>query len=147
MTVRTLRYHEEIGLLSPESRTDAGHRQDGPEALEQLYKISMLRRLGLPLDAIRAGLRAEGTDGTDLRSLMTEHLATVENRLAAETRLRARLATLVGTLETTEDASGVLLNVLEDMTMLEATLERRIYREYGAIDLGGLLWSFMKPLG
>jgi DNA-binding transcriptional MerR regulator len=123
MTIRALHYYEEVGLLTPTARTDAGHRLYGPAAVERLYRISLLRQLGLPLDRIRASL---ATDGTSLRSLMTEHLATIETRLADEHRLRGRLVTLVGTLESDEDTTGDLLSVLEDMTMLETTVNRRI---------------------
>ena len=129
MTVRTLHYYEEIGLIEPESRTEAGHRLYGPEALKRLYKISLLRQLGLPLRSVRAGLEADSeaaADGGDLRALMTDHLAAVDERLVAENRLRSRLLKLVGTLESTEDTTGDLLSVLEDMTMLETTLDRRI---------------------
>jgi DNA-binding transcriptional MerR regulator/uncharacterized glyoxalase superfamily protein PhnB len=123
MTVRTLRYYEEIGLLEPSSRTDAGHRLYGPAAVERLYRIAQLRSLGLPLDGVRAGLDDEGAE---LRALMTDHLAAVDARMEAERRLRGRLLRLVGTLESNEDTTGDLLNVLEDMTMLETTLNRRI---------------------
>ena len=127
MTVRALRYYEEIGLLTPVARTESGHRLYGPADVERLYEISRLRQLGLPLDGIRASL---ATAGTDLRTLMTEHLRGVDTRLAAETRLRGRLLQLIGTLESSEgtigDTTGDLLNVLEDMTMLETTLNRRI---------------------
>ncbi len=122
MTIRTLHY-EEIGLIAPTARTDAGHRLYGPDAVERLYKISLLRQLGLPLESIRETL-AEGQ--ADLRSLMIEHLRVVDERLAAESRLRSRLGSLVGTLETREDTTRDLLNVLEDMTMLETALTRRI---------------------
>lgn len=123
MTVRALHYYEEIGLLTPISRTDAGHRLYGPVAVERLYRISLLRQLGVPLDGIRASLESAGTD---LRTLMTDHLTAVDSRLAAETRLRGRLIQLIGTLESSEDTTGDLLSVLEDMTMLETTVNRRI---------------------
>lgn len=130
MTIRTLHYYEEIGLITPAARTESGHRLYGPDAVKQLYKISLLRQLGLSLNAIRDSLEAEHTDddgGTvDLRSLMTEHLSAVDTRLAAENRLRGRLVKFVGTLESTEDTIGDLLSVLEDMTMLETTVDRRI---------------------
>ena len=126
MTVRTLHYYEEIGLIRPE-RTDAGHRLYGPDAVERLYKISLLRRLSLPLSSVQATLATEG-ERVDLRSLMVDHLAAVDERLAAESRLRGRLVKLVGSLEIEppEDTSGDLLSILEDMTMLDTTLERRI---------------------
>jgi DNA-binding transcriptional MerR regulator len=123
LTVRALHYYEQIGLLTPIARTDAGHRLYGPAAVERLYRISLLRQLGLPLDGIRASLASAGPD---LRTLMTDHLTAVESRLAAETRLRARLMRLIGTLESNEDTTGDLLSVLEDMTMLETTVNRRI---------------------
>lgn len=133
MTIRALHYYEEIGLLTPTTRTEAGHRLYGPGEVERLYRISLLRQLGLPLDGIRASL---ANDGDDLRSLMTRHLATIDARLAAEHRLRGRLIALVGTLESDGDTSGDLLSVLEDMTMLETAVNRRIailvYEDLGA---------------
>ncbi len=123
LTVRTLHYYEEIGLLSPAGRTAAGHRLYGSDAVEQLYRISLLRQLGLPLDQVRMALE---TGDHDVPSLIVDHLATVEARLTAEQRLRGRLLRLVDTLESDEDTSRDLLNVLEDMTMLDTTLERRI---------------------
>ena len=123
LTVRTLRYYEEIGLLAPDGRSDAGHRLYGHTATARLYRIVLLRQLGLPLELIREGVDA---DGGDLRSLMTQHLTQVEERLATAARLRTRLLQLVGSLESAEDTTGDLLNVLEDMNMLETTLDRRI---------------------
>ncbi len=123
LTVRTLHYYEEIGLLAPARRSRAGHRLYGSEAVEQLYRISMLRQLGLPLDQVRTTL--ETTD-TDVRSMIAEHLSALESRLMAENRLRGRLLRLADDLESNEDTTGDLLSVLEDMNMLETTLDRRI---------------------
>lgn len=123
LTVRTLHYYEEIGLLVPTARSDAGHRLYGPDVVERLYRISTLRRLGLSLDQIRKTLDA---DPGDLGELIADHLAAVEARLAAETRLRSRLLRLVDTISSDEDTTGDLLDILEDMTMLETTVDRRI---------------------
>jgi uncharacterized glyoxalase superfamily protein PhnB len=57
---------------------------------------------------------------------MSEHLSQVDQRLATEGRLRSRLLKLVGTLESTEDTTGDLLSVLEDMTMNDTNVDRRI---------------------
>ena len=128
MTIRTLRYYEEIELISPTARTAAGHRLYGADALERLYRISFLRQLGLPLDGVRATIAAEAHA---LRSVMAEHLVAVEARLATEHRLQQRLVQLLDTIDTNatdspEAATGDLLNVLEDMTMLDTTINRRI---------------------
>ncbi len=126
MTIRTLHYYEEIGLITPTDRTDSGHRLYGPDALEQLYRISFLRQLGMPLDGVRTAIaRAD----TDVRELMADHLVSVDERLAAEHRLRTRLVHLIDTLDPStesEGAGGDLLSVLEDMSMLQTNINRRI---------------------
>ena len=50
VTVRTLHYYEEIGLLAPTARSAAGHRLYGTDTVEQLYRITTLRQLGLSLE-------------------------------------------------------------------------------------------------
>jgi DNA-binding transcriptional MerR regulator len=45
VTVRTLHYYEEIGLLVPK-RTEAGHRIYSTEDVERLSQICVLRRMG-----------------------------------------------------------------------------------------------------
>lgn len=122
VTVRTLRYYEEIGLLTPSSRTAAGHRLYGQEAVERLYRICFLRQLGMPLDGVRRSLAGEvGATAEALHA----HLAEVDRRLATENRLRARLARLVGTVDAGSSPTEII-NVLEDMNMLNSTVNRPI---------------------
>lgn len=130
-TVRTLHYYEEIGLLAPTAHSGAGHRLYGPEAVGQLHRISLLRQFGLSLDQMRATLddEGEGTAGacdSGVDSLISDHLTELEARLVAENRLRSRLLRIVERLESNEDTTGDLLSVVEDMNMLETTLNRRI---------------------
>lgn len=49
LTVRALRHYDEIGLLVPSERSDAGHRRYTADDLARLYAIRALRHLGLPL--------------------------------------------------------------------------------------------------
>jgi DNA-binding transcriptional MerR regulator/uncharacterized glyoxalase superfamily protein PhnB len=120
LTVRTLHYYEEIGLLVPSARTPAGHRLYDDADVERLYRIRFLRRLGLALGDV---VRALDDPAWSLRDAVGEHLAQLNRRLEAENRLRARLTRLLATdtLDSTE-----LLSVMEDMTMLDSTLQRRI---------------------
>jgi DNA-binding transcriptional MerR regulator len=105
VAVRTQHYYEEIDLLVPSERTDAGHRLHGPSEVERLYRICLLRQLGLPLDGVRTSL---------------------DVRLAAENRLRARLARLVGAIDVDAEPTFEILDVLEDMKMLETTINKPI---------------------
>ena len=65
VSVRTLRYYDEIGLLKPSEVTPAGYRYyDGP-ALETLQQIVFYRELGLPLEQISTILRAPDHNRTE----------------------------------------------------------------------------------
>jgi DNA-binding transcriptional MerR regulator/uncharacterized glyoxalase superfamily protein PhnB len=124
LTVRTLHYYEEIGLLVASRRSDAGHRLYADADVERLYRISLLRRLGLPLGEIG---RALDDPAWSLHAAMTTQLADLDRRVEAEGRLRSRLTQLVGSLGTTDSAlTDDLLEVMEEMTMLDATVQRRI---------------------
>lgn len=47
LTERTLRYYEELGLLSP-ARDTGRRRRYNDAALDRLYRIRLLRELGTP---------------------------------------------------------------------------------------------------
>lgn len=123
VTVRTLHYYEEIGLLMPTDRSPAGHRLYGAQEVERLYRICLLKQLGMPLDGVRVSLAAEGAE---IGSVIRDHLRDLDARLEAENRLRARLARLVGTISAGSEPTTEILDILEDMSMLETTVNRPI---------------------
>ncbi|WP_145044461.1 MerR family transcriptional regulator [Paenibacillus xylanexedens] len=53
ISVRTLRYYDQIGLLKPSYKEDNGRRYYSEEDLFTLEKITLLKSLSLPLDDIR----------------------------------------------------------------------------------------------
>ena len=52
VSIRTLRYYDEIGLLSPASHTEGGYRLYDDTALERLQQILLFRELEFPLKDI-----------------------------------------------------------------------------------------------
>ncbi|MBC8076991.1 MAG: MerR family transcriptional regulator, partial [Chloroflexales bacterium] len=46
VTVRTLHFYDEAGLLAPSGRSDSGHRRYRPHDLLRLQQIVTLKRLG-----------------------------------------------------------------------------------------------------
>src|SRR5512135_3163017 len=56
LTVRTLHYYDEIGLLSPSGRTAAGYRLYTVDDIGRLQQIRSLRQLGFSLEQIHAWL-------------------------------------------------------------------------------------------
>ena len=53
ITVRTLHYYDEIGLLKPSDITDSGYRKYSSEDLERLQQILFFRELDFPLNEIK----------------------------------------------------------------------------------------------
>lgn len=56
VTVRALHHYDEIGLLSPRERTEAGYRVYDDDDLLRLQQILLGRELGLALEEIRRSL-------------------------------------------------------------------------------------------
>lgn len=54
ITPRTIRYYEQIDLLSPSERVGRGFRHYTEYELARLQKIDALKQLGLSLDEIRS---------------------------------------------------------------------------------------------
>jgi DNA-binding transcriptional MerR regulator len=111
LTVRTLHHYDEIGLLVPSERTQAGHRMYGDDDVRRLYEIRALRELGLPLQEIPAAL-----DG-DPRTTLEEHLVRVGQEVQRARRLQSLLQ---GILARADRASGHdYMEAIQAMTMLE----------------------------
>jgi DNA-binding transcriptional MerR regulator len=62
VTVRALHHYDELGLLSPSGRSEAGYRLYAPPDLERLQEILVWRELGFPLAEIRELLDDPGHD-------------------------------------------------------------------------------------
>lgn len=123
LTVRTLHYYEETGLLVP-SRTEAGHRMYDATAVVRLHAICQLRRIGLPLDEI--GRALDDPNWSPPASLANQ-LRNVDVELELAARRRTKLARLVERV-IEQDPSGTsdLIELLEEMTMLEVAIQSRI---------------------
>jgi DNA-binding transcriptional MerR regulator len=53
ISIRTLRYYDEIGLLKPTKLTEASYRLYDNKALEKLQQIMFFRELEIPLIDIK----------------------------------------------------------------------------------------------
>lgn len=75
VTIRTLRYYDREGLLTPSARTESGHRQYTNADLARLQQILALKFLGFSLEEIRRCLRigpASLRDSLGLQKAMLE---------------------------------------------------------------------------
>jgi MerR family transcriptional regulator, thiopeptide resistance regulator len=69
VTVRTLHYYDDVGLVVPSGRTEAGYRLYAPDDLERLQLVLFYRELGFALHDIKQLLeRPEFDRGEALRT-------------------------------------------------------------------------------
>jgi DNA-binding transcriptional MerR regulator len=117
VTVRTLRYHDQTGLLQPSGQTRGGHRVYDQQNVSRMYRIQALRRLGFRLAEIRALL----DDPTwDLGTMVDRHITETEGTIATAARLSAHLRTIRAELARSQKTrSETLFTIMEEMTMLE----------------------------
>ena len=117
VTVRMLHHWDELGLLAPSERSQAGHRRYSRGDVERLYRIVALRRLGLPLAAVG---RALEQPGTDLGAVLRRQRAATAARIAAERRLQALLDDVLAELERgVRPGVDTVLETIEVTEMIE----------------------------
>ncbi|MEU3660198.1 MerR family transcriptional regulator [Streptomyces sp. NPDC032940] len=91
VTVKTVRFYSDRGLLPEASRSVGGHRRYGPEALGRLRLIRSLRALGLAVSEVRRVLDEEDGASGVLEDAVAGRLREVGSELRA---LRWREAAL-----------------------------------------------------
>ncbi|HEY9104538.1 MerR family transcriptional regulator [Chitinimonas sp.] len=117
LSVRALRHYDEIGLLPPSARTDAGYRLYNQHDVARLYRLLALRQIGLSLADIGPLLTG---DGMALPVLIERQMQLLDSRIAEATALRDKLGQLHSTLAQQRDpAPDEWLSTMERMTMYD----------------------------
>src|SRR5688500_6162210 len=88
VTVRTLHHYDEIGLLTPSGRSNAGYRRYADADLERLQRILFYRELGFGLDQIKTVM-------TDGNADASAHLRRQHGMLLDRIRRLQRMASAV----------------------------------------------------
>src|SRR6185369_11825018 len=84
LTIRTLHYYDEIGLLSPSFYTDSGHRQYVRKDLIRLQQIMSLRQLGFSLDEIHDCLNRKDFSP---RNVILLHIERLKGQIKLQSKL------------------------------------------------------------
>src|SRR5271169_4566305 len=104
VSARTLRYYEELGLLTPSLYTSGGERRYTPEDLTHLQRILELREvLGMNLDEIREFLALESrldelrasyraTKGSTSKKALAEQKATLQEAMVLNESLAEQIS-------------------------------------------------------
>ena len=117
VSVRTLHYYDEIGLLRPAQTTEAGYRLYTEGDVIRLQQVRSLRNLGFSLAEIKDLLaRPEVSPGEVLRM----QIAHLKEQIALQQRLCERLEALAGRWgEAGSISTGELLQLIEVMNMMD----------------------------
>ncbi len=103
---KALRHYEELGLVTPAARTDAGYRLYDGEALRRIELVNRAKVLGLRLSEAKEFLHvAEGCCGDhhpELASIVEGKLAETEERIAELQSLRGTLHGVLDRLASNE---------------------------------------------
>lgn len=119
LTIRTLHHYDEIGLLVPSERTSSGYRLYSPTDLQRLYRITFLRRLGVPLQQIAQALDGETWQ---LEAVLRQHAQEAERQLELQHRLRRRLLSMLAASQRSDNPSAdQFIDTMEVMTLLDKT--------------------------
>ena len=118
LSMRTLRYYDGIGLLSPSRRSEGGHRLYTAKDVVRLQRIKSLRALGFTLREIR-----EYLDRPDfpLERVVQLHLARLKEKIELQRRLCDRLERVSSRLSSGEEVSSeeFIETVMEVIEMSE----------------------------
>lgn len=117
LTIRTLHHYDNIGLLQPTARTEAGYRLYSRKDIARLHQILALRTLGMPLTKIGTALN---NSNLTLGPLIDQQIEAIDKLIAKQTQLRYRLNNLKSQLMDGEDLDlDNWLKTLELMSMYE----------------------------
>jgi len=115
MSVRAVRYYEELGLLQPDGYSSGGFRLYSEKNLKRLRVIDFLKGLGLSLAEIRDILLAKKSSGGNLESVRTlfriycERLSLVETKIKALSQMRDEIEQVVTILRSCQSCGRDVL--------------------------------------
>lgn len=81
ISIRTLRYYDEIDLLKPAKVTEAGYRLYDESSLKKLRQIMFFRELEVPLSEIKAIMKNSESDNRKILETQKMMLEMKRNRL------------------------------------------------------------------
>lgn len=123
--MRTLRYYDEINLLTPAGKTEGGHRLYGEKELKKLQEIQFLKTLGFSLKEIKEMLSDENWNWSQgLQSQLNYVLEEKEKIIKIEKTLIGLINSLV------IDGAIDLIEINKLIQLYQDDYERRkIYRK------------------
>ena len=135
VSIRTLRYYDEIGLLKPTELTEAGYRLYDNKALEKLQEILFFRELDIPLTNIKKIMDHPDYDKEQVLLAQKSLLEQKRNRLNGIIELITDVMKGVNTMSfgafSNEEVQKMVNHTLECMS--KESLDEQV-QKYGSME-------------
>ena len=119
LTVKTVRYYSDIGIIKPLIDNNTGYRSFSEPDLAKLQFISKARKFDFSLDECRELLSLyEHTDRTskEVKALTLEKIAEIDAKLSELNMLRKQLSTLASACKGDNRPNCPILEALSEKT-------------------------------
>lgn len=117
VSVRTLHYYDEIGLLSPSGHTEVGHRLYTGSDIIRLQQIKSLQQLGFSLEEIRSCLGGRHFSPLEVVEL---HIAALTEQIEMQKGVMSRLQAIAASLRSAEEVSTEqFIKTIEEINKME----------------------------
>lgn len=130
ISIRTLQYYDEIGLLKPSELTQSGYRLYNDEALQKLQQILFFKELGFKLKDIREILEKPDFDRIAAFKKQKEFLLLKRNRTDRLIQLLSRLEKGEQCMSFKEFDLSDYINALEDFKSKQT---EEVIKHWGSI--------------
>lgn len=142
VSVRTLRYYDEIGLLLPTQKNNAGHRFYSDGDVSKLHYILMLKDLGFSLETIQQFLSNRDFELASVLGMRKKMIQAEQANLTKMENAINTLLTIIETEETTdwETVFAVFSSFPEDKSLL-----RELWAKYFSEEEQQILNRFESP--
>ena len=120
ISTRTLRYYEQIGLLTPVKKEDFAYRTYDSEAITRLRQIIVLRKLRIPLKQIAEILQS--ADARVAIEAFERNLTDIEDEITALSTIRSVIITFIdhlnlGSMKFALPDDAGLLEIVDSLTV------------------------------
>ncbi|WP_338700741.1 MerR family transcriptional regulator [Streptomyces sp. Q6] len=129
LTVRTIRFWSDEGVLHPVTRSDGGYRLYDAASVARLELIRTLRELGLGLDDVRTVLAGDA----DIAAVAAAHVAALDAQIRSLRLSRAVLSTVAKRGSSTEEMA-----LMNKLARLSAGERKHIIDDFMEQTFGGL---------
>ena len=119
LTVKTVRYYSDIGIINPQVDTNTGYRDFSESALAKLQFLAKARKFDFSLDDCRELLALyENTkrSSKEVKALTLEKIAEIDTKLSELQILKDQLSTLASACQGDDRHNCPILDALSEKT-------------------------------